>query len=311
MRVAAIDVGTNTTRLLIAETNDRTERYRSLERRLVFTRLGEGVDSRRRLEKTSIERTCKAITSFCAICGEFDVQELRIAATSAVRDASNPDDFLGPVAKIAGIAPTILSGEQEASLSFTGAVFDLPVGRYLVSDIGGGSTEYISGNSSVPELAQGVSLDIGSVRLTERFLRSDPPSSEEMETLIESIDEALPGIDPVAADAAAFVGVAGTVTSLAAVLLGLEDYDPLQTHHFRMTRASVEDLLNQLAGMTLADRLQLPSLPKGRADVIVAGAAILAGSMRHWGFRELIVSERDILDGLVLELIHDLSRESS
>lgn len=303
MRVAAIDVGTNTTRLLVAES--AAGGYRALDRRLLFTRLGEGVDRTRRLAGAPIERTLRAIAELCAVCGEFGVGRLRVAGTSALRDAENRDDFLKAAARLTGVEPEVLSGEEEARLSFLGATHDLPPGRYLVCDIGGGSTEFILGG---PLGIEGrVSLDIGAVRLTERCLGSDPPAPEDLLILEGAVDLALEGAGAALAGAtgARFVGVAGTVTSLGAMRLGLERYDPALTHHLHLERPAVDLLYRELAAMSAGERRQIQGLDPGRADVIVAGAAILAKSLARWAFHEVVVSERDILDGLVLEVLED------
>lgn len=306
MRVAAIDVGTNTTRLLIAETTSSPQRYRDLDRQLRFTRLGQGVDSDRTIKPEAIRRTLDAISAYCAICGEVGVERIRLAATSAMRDARNRGDFVGPAREIAGVEPEILEGDAEAALSFRGAVDDLEPGNYAVCDIGGGSTELIAGSSSdFDDGTVAISLDIGSVRLSERLLRSDPPTSEELGTLTSEITRALADADGMIAKAEPkrFVGVAGTVTSLAALQLGLKVYDAARTHHFRLSRGAVEGLYTRLSQITTRAREKLPAMPPGRADVIVAGSCILLTVMERWWFDEVIVSERDILDGLVLEMI--------
>lgn len=314
MRVAAIDIGTNTTRLLVAEASSIL-RYRDLDRRLLFTRLGQGVDSSGRITPEALSRTLDAIGEFCAVCGEYGVKKLRLAATSAVRDASNRAEFLSAAGALAGVEPELLGGGREAALSFRGAVIDLEPGRYLVCDIGGGSTEFCLGSTLALEAPYllpaperpGVSVDLGSVRLTERHLVSDPASALEIARLEAEIDKMLEQVDEAltAVAGARLVGVAGTVTSLAAIRLGLEIYDPVRTHLLRLSNHDVDRLYRSLAGMTLPERRAFPSLPEGRADVIVAGAAILWRVMARWDFPEVIVSEKDILDGLVLEILEE------
>lgn len=302
MRLAAIDVGTNTTRLLVVE--NTAEGHRDLDRRLLFTRLGGGVDAEETISAEAIRRTLGAVAEFCAVCGDFGVGQLRIAGTSALRDASNREEFLRGVRELAGVEPEVLSGGEEARLSFLGVTSDLPPGRWLVCDIGGGSTEFVLGTSGdEPEVR--LSLDVGSVRLTERFLRSDPLAAEELLLMEAAVDDALEKAarDLSGAGGARLVGVAGTVTSLAAVHLGLRAYDPARTHHLRLSRSSVDLLYHRLASMSLDERLEIPSLPEGRADVIVAGASILVRAMEKWSFEEVTVSEEDILDGLVLEML--------
>jgi exopolyphosphatase / guanosine-5'-triphosphate,3'-diphosphate pyrophosphatase len=302
MRFAAIDVGTNTTRLLIAE--EQGDSYRELDRRLTFTRLGEGVDSDRVIQPGPMKRTLAAIAEFCSVCGEFGVQKLTVAGTSAVRDARNSDEFLKAAEKLAGAPAVALTGDQEARLSFWGATGDLLAQRCLVCDIGGGSTELVMGVPS-SEIAGRTSLDIGSVRLTERFLVSDPPATEEMLTMesaidgmLASVDDRIPGIP-----GAIFVGLGGTVTTLAAIYLGLDRYVPESVDRAGIRRESLDALYRNLARMTLAERSRVPVLPEGRADVIVAGAAILSRIMARWQFDQVVASEKDILDGLLLHLM--------
>lgn len=302
MRVGAIDVGTNTTRLLAAESSPHG--FRELDRRLLFTRLGQDVDSTGSLRDDAIKRTLAAIAEFCAVCGEVSASRIRITCTSAVRDALNRDEFLLGAKRLSGVDPEVLSGEQEARLSFDGATSELDPGLYLVCDIGGGSTEFVLGDPSRSELSR-VSLDMGSVRMTERYLLSDPPATEEILTMEAAIDDALDPVEAALSGAgeAILVGVAGTVTSLAAMLLALEDYDPTRTHGLVMARNSVDRLYSELARMRIKERQVIPSLPSGRADVIVAGASILSRIMARWSHPELVVSEKDILDGLVLEML--------
>lgn len=304
MRVAAIDVGTNTTRLLVAEVG-RSGEYRDLDRRLIFTRLGEGVDARGNLTDSAIRRTIEAMAEFSAACGEFEVERVRVAATSAVREARNRHEFLEAARVLTGSEPEVLTGDEEARLSFLGAVKQLKVDLYLVCDIGGGSTEFVLGSVSDINDLQSISLDIGSVRMTERYIRSDPPEEHElaeMESVIDSsLDRAARAIPR--ASEASFIGVAGTVTTLAAVQLALRIYDPEKTHLFRLTDQQVRRVYRRLALMTLDERRNLSGIPAGRADVIVAGSAILVRSMAKWAFSEVTVSERDILDGLVIEML--------
>ncbi|MCA1840715.1 MAG: exopolyphosphatase [Actinomycetota bacterium] len=305
MRVAAIDVGTNTTRLLVAEGTGPG--YRDLDRRLVFTRLGSGVDAKGQIAKEAQDRTLATIAEFCAECGEFAVQKMRIAGTSAVRDATNREEFLKAASKLAGVEAEVLAGEEEARLSFVGATADLDFGTYLVIDIGGGSTEFVLGRSNTG-VEHAVSMDIGSVRLTERHLLSDPPATEEVLTMEGDIEQALDKVDRhhiPNASVARFVGAGGTVTTLAAIHVGAEEYDPQVTHQMTLSRSSVNSLYHDLAKMPVEHRMRMPALPSGRADVIVAGASILARAMARWSFAEVIVSEKDILDGLVLQMLGD------
>ncbi|MGI8427100.1 MAG: exopolyphosphatase [Actinomycetota bacterium] len=304
MRVAAIDVGTNTTRLLVAEHKSPGNRYRDLDRRLRFTRLGEGVDAAGRLQFVAMKRTLAAVAEFLAVCGEFGVEKVRVAGTSALRDARNSDEFLSGVAKLAAVKPEILGGEEEARLSFSGATAALPDGVYVVCDIGGGSTELVGGSKGPAGEFKAISVNLGAVRLTERFLLSDPAAPEEMVSMEAAIESGLAEADSVMPpDQAQLVGLAGSVTTLAAMYLGLESYDPEQTHEMVLPRAAVDSLYLDLARRTSKERSSIPGLIEGRADIIVAGTSILAKVMSRWSFDQLIVSERDILDGLVLEII--------
>lgn len=302
VRLAAIDVGTNTTRLLVAE--EFEDAYRELDRRLIFTRLGEGVDADRKITPAAMKRTLAAIAEFCSVCGEFGVQRITVAGTSAVRDAANGGDFLRAAGKLTGGPAVVLTGEQEARLSFWGSTGELDLARALVCDIGGGSTEFVLG---VPggEIAERISLNIGSVRLTERFLASDPPATEEILLMEAAIDEALgrahealPG-----AGEATLVGLGGTVTTLAAIYLGLSEYEWEQVNHVAVPRSGLTKIYCSLAEMQLEMRARMPMLPAGRADVIVAGASILSRIMAKWSLERVVVSEKDILDGLVLQMM--------
>jgi exopolyphosphatase/guanosine-5'-triphosphate,3'-diphosphate pyrophosphatase len=289
--------------LLVAERTSLG--YRDLERRLTFTRLGQGVDANATLAAVAIERTLRAVAEFCAVAGELGASERRVVGTSALRDAANRDEFLHSAASMTGAQVEVIDGEKEAELSFLGATADMAPGIYLVCDIGGGSTEFVLGATPpAPGGLNRISLDIGSVRLTERFITTDPASSGALARLESAVDAALQeALDRLpGAGRARFAGVAGTVTSLAAIRAGLDHYDPKLTHGMVLEQNEVEGLYRRLAAMELDERQAFPSLPPGRADVIVAGAAILVRAMAAWGFGEVIVSEKDILDGLVLEM---------
>jgi exopolyphosphatase/guanosine-5'-triphosphate,3'-diphosphate pyrophosphatase len=303
VKVAAFDVGTNTTRLLVAEAADGGGPLTELDRRLVFTRLGQGVDASRRLRDDAIARTAAALSQLRGVAEGLGVERMRLGATSAVRDAANRDDFLEAARGVLGIEPEVLSGDAEARLSFLGATAELPPGRYVVTDIGGGSTEFVLGSGS--SLEGRISLDIGSVRLTERHLVSDPPTPAQLAALEADVDEALAAVDEAVPGVAGarFVGVAGTVTTLGALALGLRRYDAQQTHHFLLARELVDAQYARLAALTVAQRLDVPCLPPDRADVIVAGIGILSRTMARWGFGDVVVSESDILDGLAREML--------
>lgn len=301
MRVAAIDVGTNSTRLLVAE--ELADGFRSLERRLTITRLGEGVNERRVLAPQALERTLRTIADYAAVCGEYEVTKLRVTGTSAVRDAHNRDDFFEGVRKLTGTDAELLSGEAEARATFLGALSDLPQGDpVLVVDIGGGSTELVVGREEPERL---VSLDVGCVRMLEKHLHSDPPAPEELEALREEVAGRLDEVkDDLAVPAGArLIGVAGTVTQLAALKSGALVYDPDLTHHSLLSHGDVRRLARRLESLPYEKRKRVRGLEPGRVDVIVSGAEILLCVMETFDAAEVLVSEKDILDGLVIQLL--------
>jgi len=299
--VAAIDCGTNSTRLLIADGAGQT-----LDRRMQITRLGQGVDATGRLAPEAIERTVEVLRQFRAAMDERGVERVRMTATSAARDAANRDDFFTAAEDAVGTKPELLTGDEEARLSFRGATAELDPadGPFLVVDIGGGSTEFAAGSGD-GEPDGAVSVDIGCVRLTEKFLHSDPPTAVELSQALSVARDYLDDVArdlPAAVDARQLVGLAGTVTTVAAIEQGLP-YQRDRIHHFVLTREAVEDVFRTLATEKRADRLHNPGLEAGRADVIVAGTAILVSIMRYFEHATCLVSEADILDGLVLSLL--------
>ena len=301
MRVAAIDVGTNSTRLLVAE--EKPGGFRSIDRRMVITRLGQGVDRSRILAPEALERTLRTIAEYAATCGELGVERLIVTGTSAVRDARNRDEFFDGVQKLTGAPAELLSGEQEARATFLGTLSDLSeAGTVMVVDIGGGSTELIVGEGEPSRL---VSMDIGCVRLFEKYLESDPPTKEEIEALRAEVDEALLKVrEELAVPAGArLIGVAGTVTQLATLKAGTPVYDPDVTHHSVLSHGDVRSIARRLEMLKYEQRKRVKGLEPGRADVIIAGAEILLGVMEAFDLPEVLVSERDILDGLVLDLL--------
>jgi exopolyphosphatase / guanosine-5'-triphosphate,3'-diphosphate pyrophosphatase len=281
MRVAAIDQGTNTTRLLIADVVDGG--LEEIVRRSTITRLGEGVDSRRRLLPLPIARVRNCLSEYRGEAERLGAERTLLIATSAVRDAENGEAFLGEIEWSYGFSTQLLSGDEEARLLVRG-VGDVDA-RTLVLDVGGGSTELVAGDVHV-------SLDIGAVRLTERFLHSDPPSEQELEDCSAHVRGLLPPLDVTDA-----VGVAGTVTTLAALDLGLEEYDRERVDGHRLSSNGVDAQLARLADVPLAVRREIPALEPERAPVIVAGAVIIDEALRAYGLDALTVSERDILDG--------------
>jgi exopolyphosphatase/guanosine-5'-triphosphate,3'-diphosphate pyrophosphatase len=301
--VGAIDCGTNSTRLLIVASDGRT-----LERRMRITRLGQGVDRDRRLDPAAIERTVSVLREYRTVLDRYGVQRVRMAATSAGRDAANREDFFAAAAGAVGTWPELLGGDEEGRLSFRGATAELmPNGApWLVADIGGGSTELIVGSDPERMPAATVSLDIGCVRLTERFLSSDPPGPEQVGDARRFVAGLLVRVStdqPAFGSAATLVGLAGTVAALAAIDQGLGTYDRDRVHHYRLTRTTVERLLAILAGEPSPSRRRRPGVEADRADVIVGGTVILAELMRHFGFDACLTSEADILDGLVSSLL--------
>lgn len=294
--LAAIDCGTNSTRLLVSDGERRMERL------MRTTRLGAGVDRSGWLEPDAIERTLTVLREYREVMDRHGVEGVRIAATSAARDALNRDEFFGPATEILGAAPELLTGPEEAALSFDGALSELPEvpGRNLVVDIGGGSTEFALGSD---ELESSISIDMGCVRLTEKYLEHDPPLPEELSNCLAEVEQHLDDVarEVVGAGSATrFVGLAGTVTNVAAVEIGLVEYDRDAIHQFVLTRDAVEDVFRTLATESIADRRFNPGLEPARADIIVGGCCVLVGIFRYFGFDECVVSESDILDGLIL-----------
>jgi exopolyphosphatase / guanosine-5'-triphosphate,3'-diphosphate pyrophosphatase len=299
--VAAIDCGTNSTRLLVRSPGGET-----LERLMRITRLGAGVDGSGALDPSAVERTASVLREYREVMDRLGVDRVRMTATSAARDATNRDEFFSAARQIVGVDPELLTGDQEGELSFVGAVSELDPtqGPFLVVDIGGGSTEFAYGTT---ECEATLSVDIGCVRLTEKYLLHDPPLPEELLACISvaevHLDDVLREIEG-AADAATFVGLAGTVTTAAAIELGLARYDRDRIHHFVLTKAAAEDVFRTVATEALADRIHNPGLERERADVIVGGMCVLVAIMRRLGFDECLVSEADILDGLAMSLAH-------
>lgn len=301
--IASIDMGTNSTRVLVGHPAGRG--LDILDRRMTITRLGQGLGAAGRLADEAVERTLATLRDYRAVLDTHGVERVRAAATSAARDAANRDEFFDAVEGVIGVRPELLSGDEEGRLSFLGATGDLDGARgpFLVIDIGGGSTEFIVGTTAVEGV---MSVDIGCVRLTEKFLDHDPPLPEELTACISLADAYLDDVVremPAAAEARTVVGLAGTITTVAAVEIGLETYDRDRIHHFRLTREATEDVFRTLATESLADRVHNPGLEAARADVIVGGCCVLVAVFRRFGLEEIIVSEADILDGLALSLV--------
>ncbi len=330
-RVAAIDCGTNSVRLLIADVPSGgggalTDVVRSMK----IVRLGQGVDRTGRLAPDALDRTFTAMRDQAALILEralpvpdgpgllpADVMPVRVVATSATRDAANRDEFIAGVRKIFGVEPEVVSGDEEARLSFTGATRDLSHGEpgpYLVVDIGGGSTEFVVGTGGPADPDDGaerilgaLSVDIGCVRLTERHLKDagDPPARAAVEAAIADIEAALDRVEaavPVGA-ARTLIGLAGSVTTVAGIALELPAYDAGRIHHSRTPAEAVHAISRRLLALTHEERAAIPVMHPGRVDVIGAGALILDRIVRRHSFAEVLVSERDILDGIAYSLV--------
>ncbi|NUS14418.1 MAG: Ppx/GppA family phosphatase [Streptomyces sp.] len=308
-RVAAIDCGTNSIRLLVADIDPATGGLEDLDRRMRIVRLGQGVDRTGRLAPEALERTFAACREYAGVIHEHGVpaDRIRFVATSASRDAENRDDFVRGVHDLLGVEPVVITGDQEAALSFTGATRELTgehglLTPYLVVDIGGGSTEFVLGSGEV-EAAR--SVDVGCVRMTERHIVCDgrpvdPPTPEIVAAMTADIDAALDEASrTVPLDRArTLVGLAGSVTTVAAVALGLEAYDPAAIHHARIGVAQVREVAERLLRASHAERAAVPVIHEGRVDVIAAGALVLLRIMERTGSAEVVVSEHDILDGI-------------
>jgi exopolyphosphatase / guanosine-5'-triphosphate,3'-diphosphate pyrophosphatase len=300
-RLAALDVGTNSTRLLVADVEDGRV-VAEHAREMIITRLGKGVDRTGRFDPAALRRTLDVLAGYEATCRRLSVSRRRVVATSATRDAGNRQELLDGVRALLAVDAEVLSGEEEAATAFRGATHDLPgEERTLVVDIGGGSTELILGTRS-PEAM--VSLDLGCVRLHERHLHTDPPTAAEVAALRADAAGRLATVtatlDPASAERV--VGVAGTITTVTAIGLGLDAYDPRRIHRSALGAAEIAAVAEKLAAMTVAERAALPVMAKGREDVIAAGALLLDQLVRTFGFPRVIASETDILDGVLLGL---------
>ncbi|MEW2506216.1 MULTISPECIES: Ppx/GppA phosphatase family protein [unclassified Amycolatopsis] len=314
-RVAAIDCGTNSIRLLVAELtprHDGTVDLRDLHREMRIVRLGQGVDATGRLAPEALERTRKALADYTIAARRKGVEKVRMVATSATRDASNRDEFFAMTRETLGVEAEVISGDEEARLSFTGAVGeqDPDDGPFVVVDVGGGSTELVLGtwDGRRAEVLAAKSVDIGCVRITERDLKGDPPTPEEItraKTTAETIlQEAFDVVD--VAKAQTWIGVAGTVTTLSAVAQELPEYDSERTHLSKLSHAQIDSLATSLLAADRATRAANPVIHPGRVDVIGGGAVIvqvLAEQLaKRGGPDQLVVSEHDILDGIALSL---------
>jgi exopolyphosphatase/guanosine-5'-triphosphate,3'-diphosphate pyrophosphatase len=316
--VAAIDCGTNSIRLLVAEpASDGAALDAGLVeivRRMEIVRLGEGVDRTGRLSDAALERTAVALADYAQQIERLGAERIRMVATSASRDAENADAFRSMVRSTLGVLPEVITGDEEARLSFTGAVADLPPelpGPYLVVDVGGGSTEFVVGSTgSGPggragaTIAGAVSVDLGCVRMTERQLPGDPPTAAQIAAAQAEIEALVDGALAVvpATTARTLVGLAGSVTTIVGIALDLPEYRPERIHHARLGYAQLAKVTADLLAATRAERLAVPIMHPGRADVIGAGALIVRTILERAGFDELVASEHDILDGIAWSL---------
>jgi exopolyphosphatase/guanosine-5'-triphosphate,3'-diphosphate pyrophosphatase len=305
-RVAAIDCGTNSLRLLIADVDASRGTLVDVNREMNIVRLGQEVDRTRRFADDALERTFAVCRDYAEQIRAQHVERMRFVATSASRDVSNRDAFVDGVRQALGVDPEVISGDEEAALSFTGATRELLDGNglrqpYLVVDIGGGSTEFVVGGRDVDAAR---SVDVGCVRLTERHLRNDPPTGAQIDAaradIVAAIDLAAQTVPM--KTAATLVGLAGSVTTVAAIALGLDEYDPVRIHHSRIPAAQVHAVAEQLLAMTRAQRAAMPVMHPGRVDVIGAGALILDTIVERVGAAEVVVSEHDILDGIAFSI---------
>jgi exopolyphosphatase / guanosine-5'-triphosphate,3'-diphosphate pyrophosphatase len=315
-RVAAIDCGTNSIRLLVADVttgSDGVPALRDVHREMRIVRLGQGVDATGVLAPEALQRTRAALADYTAVLRRKGTERVRMVATSATRDARNRDDFFGMVRETLGVDAEVISGDEEANLSFVGAVGDLDPddGPFVVVDVGGGSTELVVGtlDDGKATVRAARSVDVGSVRITERCLHGDPPTAEEIAQAREVaggiLDEAFAAV-PVES-VQTWVGVAGTITTLSAVAQELPEYDPAAVHLSRLSRERVHAVADELLGMSREERSAHKSIHPGRIDVIGAGALIVDVLARELheraGVDELVVSEHDILDGIARSIV--------
>jgi exopolyphosphatase/guanosine-5'-triphosphate,3'-diphosphate pyrophosphatase len=308
-RVAAIDCGTNSLRLLVADVDAAAGTLVDVERRMEVVRLGEGVDRTGRLAPQALQRTFAVVDAYAARCYELGVERTRFVATSASRDAENRDEFVEGVRERLGVEPEVIRGSEEATLSFAGATFELladdVAGPFVVVDIGGGSTEVVRGEH---EVEAALSVDVGCVRLTERHLHDDPPTPGQVVAARVDVEAALDRVAEAVAlqGVRTLVGLAGSVTTVAAAALDLPTYDATRTHRARLTVEQVHEACDRLLAMTRAQRAALPYMHPGRVDVIGAGAlvwrCVVDRLVQESGITDVLVSERDILDGIAFSI---------
>jgi exopolyphosphatase / guanosine-5'-triphosphate,3'-diphosphate pyrophosphatase len=311
-RVAAVDCGTNSLRLLIADVDPDRALLTDVARRMEIVRLGQGVDATGRLAPEALTRTTGVLADYAAVIAASGAHAIRMVATSATRDAANAEEFTRRVVGVLGVAPEVLTGAEEARLSFTGATAELAAeadgGLFLVADIGGGSTEFVLGRAgSAGPTAHAMSVNVGCVRMSERHLHGDPPTPEQVAAAAADIDTALDAVNdamPVR-EARTLIGLAGSVTTVAGIAMGLPAYDAARIHHARVSAADVHEVTGSLLAQTRAVRAAIGVMHPGRVDVIGGGALVLDRIMGRFGFTEVLVSEHDILDGIAWSLAGD------
>ncbi|KOY50270.1 Ppx/GppA phosphatase family protein [Streptomyces sp. XY332] len=317
-RVAGIDCGTNSIRLLVADCDPATGELVELDRRMTIVRLGQGVDKTGRLAPEALERTFAACREYAAVIKELGAERLRFVATSASRDAENRDEFVQGVLGILGVEPEVISGDQEAEFSFIGATKELTGTThmdkpFLVVDIGGGSTEFVVGEEHV---RAALSVDVGCVRMTERHLVvdgavTDPPTAQQIAAIKADIEAALDLVEQTVplSEARTLVGLAGSVTTVAGIALGLPEYISSAIHHARIPYEQVREITERMLTSVHAERAAIPVLHPGRVDVIGAGALVLLAIMERIGAAEVVVSEHDILDGIAWKTAEEVEAD--
>ncbi|MFD6416414.1 exopolyphosphatase [Streptomyces sp. NPDC060194] len=302
-RVAAVDCGTNSIRLLVADVDPAAGTLTTLDRRMTIVRLGQGVDRTGRLAPEALERTFAACREYAGVIAELGVERTRFVATSASRDAENRDEFVRGVVGILGVEPEVITGDQEAEFSFTGATKELGADdeaggpEYLVVDIGGGSTEFVVGRDHVTAAR---SVDVGCVRLTERHAPDSPATAAQVAAIRADVEAALDlaGETVPIREPRMLVGLAGSVTTVAAIALGLDAYDPSAIHRARIPYEQVKAISERLFAATHDEKAAIGPMHPGRVDVIAVGALVLLMVMERAGASEVVVSEHDILDGI-------------
>jgi exopolyphosphatase/guanosine-5'-triphosphate,3'-diphosphate pyrophosphatase len=325
MILAGIDIGTNTLRLLVAETGPGAFRELYSDRKI--TRLGQDLDRTAALSRDAVERSIAALMDFSAKIREYSAVRTAAMGTSALRNAANAGEFIGEAKQRTGIDIAVITGENEARLTLLGVAGALkaarkgpdagPLESALVIDIGGGSTELIvTSRGTEPEIA---SLPLGAVYLTERFIRSDPPSAGELNALRRAVRSELdgyekarqrtPGTGTTPARARVCAGTAGTITTLAAMDQGLREYDPARINGFVLRRASLDAIIDRLSASTLAMRREMAGLERGREDIVLAGAVVAQEIMERYGYPEMLVSDWGLREGIVLDLYEKVGRE--